>query len=147
MYGSGTGAVKVSGAGFRILSNSKKTVQYVEAPGKKSVTVPVSVKISGKEYRVTQIAANAFKGKKAVSVTVGANVARIQSGAFKGSKVRTLTIRSRKLTKSSVRGSLKGSKIKTVKVKTGNKSSCRKYRKKYKKIFTKKNAGRKVKIR
>ena len=62
----------------------------------------------------------------------------------------TVTVKqpkSKKLKKSSVKGSLKGSKIKTVQVKVGKKKDNKKYVKKYKKIFTKKNAGKKVKIR
>ena len=47
----------------------------------------------------------------------------------------------------SVKGSLKGSKIRNVKVKVGKKSVNRKYVKKYKKYFTKKNAGRKVSVK
>ena len=41
---------------------------------------------------------------------------------------------------------LKGSKIKTIQVKVGKKSVNRKYVKKYKKIFTRKNAGKKAKV-
>ena len=58
-----------------------------------------------------------------------------------------MTVRSRKLTGKSVKNSLKGSKIKTVKVRVGSKKLNKKYVKKYKKVFTKKNAGKKVKIR
>ena len=46
----------------------------------------------------------------------------------------------------SVRGSLKGSKVRKVKVKVGKKKVNKQYAKKYKKIFTKKNAGKKVKV-
>ena len=57
------------------------------------------------------------------------------------SKLKTIYIKyTTKLTKKSVKKSLKGSKVKTVKVK---KSKV----KKYKKFFTKKNCGRKVKVK
>jgi len=37
--------------------------------------------------------------------------------------------------------------VKTVKVKVGKKKTNKKYVKKYKKIFTKKNAGKKVRVK
>ena len=46
-----------------------------------------------------------------------------------------------------VKGSLKGSKVKTVQVKVGSKKLNKKYVKKYKKIFTKKICGKKVKVK
>ena len=46
-----------------------------------------------------------------------------------------------------VKRSLKGSKVKTIKVSLGKKSVNKKYVKMYKKIFTKKNAGRAVKVK
>ena len=56
-----------------------------------------------------------------------------------------LNYTSKKLKAGSVRKSLKGSKIKNVKIKvSGKKKTNRKYQKKYRKIFIKMNAGRKV---
>ena len=103
---------------------SSKTVSLIKAPNRASYTIPATVKINGKTFKVTGINAKAFKG----------------------TKVKTLTVKTKKLTKKSVKASLKSSKIKTVKIKVGKKKLNRKYVKKYKKIFTKKNAGRKVKI-
>lgn len=100
-------------------------VSLRKAPNKKSVTIPAAVAIRGKSFNVTGI----------------------NSDAFRGTKVKTLTVRTKLLTKSSVRGSLKGSKVKTVKVKVGKKKENKKYVKKYKKFFTKKNAGRKAKVK
>ena len=74
------------------------------------------------------------------------NFKKIRKNAFKRSKATKLIIRTRKLKKSTVKNSLKGSKIKTIQVKVGKKSVNRKYVKKYKKIFTRKNAGKKVKV-
>ena len=63
------------------------------------------------------------------------------SAFYKDSKLKTIYIKNTtKLTKSGVKKSLKGSSVKTVKVK---KSKV----KKYKKYFTKKNCGRKVKVK
>ena len=60
---------------------------------------------------------------------------------YKDKKLKTIKInKTTKLTKSGVKKSLKGSKVKTVKVK---KSKI----KKYKKYFTKKNCGRRVKVK
>ena len=81
------------------------------------------------------------------SITLGAKVKKIKKNAFKGTKIKTVTVKSKKLTKKSVKGSLKGSKVKTIKVKVGNKKANKKFVKKYKKIFTKKNAGKKVAVK
>jgi len=51
------------------------------------------------------------------------------------------------LTKGSVKGSLKGSKINKIQIRLGKASLNKKYIKKYKKIFSKKNAGKKVTIK
>nr|MCR5102950.1 leucine-rich repeat domain-containing protein [Eubacterium sp.] len=50
-----------------------------------SVTIPATVKINGKSYKVTAIEANAFKGnKKLKTVTIGKNITTIGKGAFSG---------------------------------------------------------------
>ena len=67
--------------------------------------------------------------------------------AFKGTKVKTLTVKTGKLTKRPVKASLKNSKVRTIKVNAGKKKLNKKYVKRYKKIFTKKNAGRKVTVK
>ena len=71
-----TKAKKVKGNYYKIISKSKKTVQYVK-PVKKniiSVTIPSSIKLNGKRYKVTGIVANAFKNcKKLKKVTIGTN--------------------------------------------------------------------------
>ena len=81
-------------------------------------------------------------------IVLGKKVKKISKGAFaKYKNVKTLTIKSKKLKKSTVKASLKKSKVKTVQVKVGNKKANKKFVKKYKKIFTKKNAGRKVTVK
>lgn len=78
---------------------------------------------------------------------IGKKVRKINKGAFnKYGNVTTLEVKSKKLKKKAVRGSLKGSAVTTVKVKVGGKKMNRKYVKKYRKIFTGKNAGKKVKV-
>ena len=123
------------------------TVAYTKAPNKKSVAVPATVTIEGKTFKVTQVNANAFKGSKIRTVTIGPNVTSIKKNAFKGSKATKLIVKSKLLKKASVKGSLKGSKVKTVQVKVGTKKVNKTYVKKYKKIFTKKNAGKKVTVK
>jgi hypothetical protein len=143
------GSQHTVGAGtYKISSAKNKTVTFVKAKATAaSIKVPASVKISGKTYNVNKIGTKAFKGSKAKKVTIGANVTTIQKNAFKGSKATTIIIKTKKLKKAKVKGSLKGSKVKTIKVKVGKKKANKKYVKKYKKIFTKKNAGKKVTVK
>ena len=137
----------VDGATVQVLSASAKTAVYVKAPNKKNVTVPATVSVNSQTLDVTQIGPKAFTGKKIRTVTIGKNVSKIMKNAFKGSKATKMIVKSKKLKKASVKGSLKGSKIKTVQVKVGKKKVNKQYVKKYKKIFTKKNAGRKVVVK
>ena len=111
--------------GSSYVVTSAGTVSLVRAKSRKSYTLPAAVNIEGKTFNVTGIAYNAFRG----------------------TKVRTLTVRTKGLTKASVRGSLRGSKVRTVKVKVGSKKENRSFVKKYKKMFTKKNAGKKVRVK
>lgn len=112
----------------------------------KSVKIGDTVKINGVKYKVTAVAADAFKGSKTENITLGKNIKSLAPGAFRGSKVKTITIKSKKLTKKSVKNSLKGCKAKkvTIRIKVGNKKLNKKYVAKYKKIFSKKNVGKKV---
>jgi len=138
---------KVSGNEFQVINAKAKTARMIKAKNAKSVSVPATVKVNGQTLKVTEIGAKAFTAKKIKSVTVSANVTKIAKNAFKGSKATKVTVKSKKLKKASVKGSLKGSKVKTVKVKVGNKKANKTYVKKYKKIFTKKNAGKKVTVK
>ena len=138
---------KVNGNTVKVISASAKAVAFTKAANKKSVTVPAAVKIKGKTFKVTQINANAFTGKKIRTVTIGKNVKSIKKNAFKGSKATKIILKTKLLKKAKVKGSLKGSKIKTIQVKIGKKSVNKTYVKKYKKIFTKANAGKKVAVK
>ena len=138
--------VTVEGNTYTVLSTSAGTVAFTKAKNTKRAIVPVSVKVDGKTYKVTQVNANAFTGSKIKSAVVNKNVKKIKKNAFKNSKAVQLIVKTKKLTKKSVKGSLKGSKIKKVVVKVGSKKANKKYVKKYKKYFTKKNAGKKVKV-
>ena len=100
-------------------------------------------KISG-GAKLKTIGSRAFIScAKLKSFSISSSVlSKIGSYAFSGDKsLKTLNIKkTTKLKKKSVKKSLKGSKIKTVKVK---KSKVRKY----KRYFTKKNCGRRVKVK
>ncbi|MGN0078677.1 MAG: leucine-rich repeat protein [Coriobacteriales bacterium] len=99
----------------------------------KSVTVPSTV---------TKIERSAFSGcKNLAKVTLPKSVKSIGANALYGTtKVKTLTINSKQLTKSGVKNALKGSSVTTVKVPKSKVAA-------YKKLFTKANAGKSVKVR
>ena len=69
-------------------------------------------------YKVTAVGAKAFSGfSKVKKLSIGANVVSIGSSAFQKCKaLKTLTVRSARLTKNGCKKALKGSSIKTVKV-------------------------------
>ena len=104
---------------------------------KKKITVPA--RIGG--CKITTIGTKAFKNcKKATSIVLPTTITKICKCAFQGSVVQTLTIKSKKLKKASVKGALTGAlKLKTIKVPKSKTKA-------YKKIFTKKIAGKKVKV-
>ena len=113
----GSGAAK---AIYKV--TGKNTVTYVKTKVKKSAkkaTVPATIKIKGKKYKITKIAKGAFKGHK---------------------KLKTVIVKAEGLTKKKVAGCFKGSSVKTVKV-------PKKLYKKYKKIFTKKITKSKAKVK
>lgn len=118
---------KYKGNTYKVTSNKKgsRKVMLVKAKNAKSVVIPASVPYCGYKYSVTKIKSKAFSKSKATKVT----------------------IKTKKLKKSTVKGSLKNSKVKTVRVLLGKKSLSSRYAKKYRKIFTKKNAGKKVTVK
>lgn len=72
---------------------------------------------------------------------------KLAKNAFAKSKATKLVIKTKLLKKKAVKGSLKKSKVKTIQVKVGKKKDNKKFVKKYKKIFTKKNVGKKPKVK
>ena len=140
--------VKKNGNTYKVTSVKSKTVAFTKANNAKNIIIPATVKLGdGKNYKVTTINANAFKGANIRSVVIGKNVRKINKNAFKGSKVTLVTIKTKLLKKVGVKGSLKGSKIKTLKIKIGTKTVNKKFVKNYKNIFTKANAGKKVTVK
>ena len=66
---------------------------------KTSVTIPASIKIKGKKYKVVSIGKQAFKSKsKMKKIVVGANVTKIGEKAFyKCKNLKNITIKTKKL--------------------------------------------------
>ena len=111
---------EVGGITYKVTSNKQAAVSLVKAPkSKSSVTIPATVKIKGKRYAVSGIA----------------------KGAFNGAKVKTLIVKTKRLTKQRVKGCFKGAKkLKVVKVPKAKKTA-------YTKIFKKANSGKFVTVR
>lgn len=109
-----------------------------------------SVKVGGSKVTAASIraaiAAAGGRNEYVTELVLGKGVKKISKKALKGTKVKTIVIKSKKLKKKSVKGSLKGSSVTKIKVKVGSKKTNKKYARKYKPYFTKKNAGRKVKV-
>lgn len=101
------------------------TASLLRAKNAKTINLPAKVTLGGKVYTVTGI----------------------KPGAFKGRKTKKLNIKTKRLSKNRVKASLRGSKIRTVKIKVGKKKVNKKFIKKYKKIFTKKNSGKKTSLK
>lgn len=141
-----TKAKKVKGNYYKIISKSKKTVQYEKPVNKNisSITIPAVVKINGKRYKVTGIAANAFKNcKRLKKVTIGTNINKIEKKAFYGcSSLKNIKVKTSKLTNSRIgRQAFKGIHKKAV-IKVPKRQL-----KTYKKILKTKGIGKKVKIK
>ena len=85
---------------------NNETVAYVSTANKtaSTLTVPDTVTVSGRKYKVTEIKANALKNnKKLKKVTIGKNIERIGKNAFSGCKnLKNVNIKTVKLTKKTV---------------------------------------------
>jgi hypothetical protein len=129
----------VSDEQVKALTDAEKNV--AEAAKAKITNVTVNVKTVNAKAVAAAIAKAGGDAKYVTTITLGTKVKKISASAFaKCPAAKTLVVKSKKLKKSSVKKSLKGSAVKTVKV-------PKKKLKAYKKIFTKKNAGKKVKVK
>ena len=95
------------GASYQVTSAAEKNPTVVYKGSKKqkaSVTIPDTVTIDKVTYKVSSIAANAFKNnKKLKKVVIGKNVTKIGKKAFYGcSKLKKITVKTTKLTKKNV---------------------------------------------
>ncbi|MBE5871866.1 MAG: hypothetical protein E7294_11485 [Lachnospiraceae bacterium] len=110
----------------------------------KTIEVPSVVTINGVTYEVTEIAAGAFKDNKSLTkIIIPKSTKRIGKYAFKGyKKLRTIIVKTTKLTQKTVAGKAFSGVGKKVKIKVPGKK-----KKAYIKLFRKKGLSKKVKIR
>lgn len=134
------------GASYQVTSAAEKNPTVVYKGSKKqkaSVTIPDTVTIDKVTYKVTSIAANAFKNnKKLKKVVIGKNVTKIGKKAFYGcSKLKKIMVKTTKLTKKNVgRQAFKGiHKKATFKVPKKKISS-------YRKVFRARGAAKTTKV-
>lgn len=128
---------------FRILPNP----DLEEAKAKKVKTVTVNTAVVTTKAINKAVKKKGGSRKYVTKIILGKKVRRISKSAFKNyKKTKTIVLKTRKLKKSYVKGALKGSKITKVQIRVGSKKLNTKYVKKYRKYFTKKNAGRKVTV-
>lgn len=133
-------------AKYQITNVDKKEVSFVKPVNKKAkkITVPDTVKIDGKTYKVTCVSSKTFSGaNKCKTIIIGKNVTSIKANAFSGCKnVKTIIFKTTKLTKKTVaKNAFKGiTKKTTIKVPKKKVSS-------YKKIFKSKGLSSKVKVK
>lgn len=133
---------KVGKLNYKIAADGTATVTGPAKKTDKSATVPAAVTVDGKSYKVTSIAANAFKNcKKLSSVTVGANVNKIGSKAFYNCKaLKKITVKS-SVIKSVGSKALKGTASKLT-IKVPKKKAAA-----YKKTFKGKGQSKKARIK
>ena len=134
------------GASYQVTSAAEKNPTVVYKGSKKqkaSVTIPDTVTIDKVTYKVTSIAANAFKNnKKLKKVVIGKNVTKIGKKAFYGcSKLKKITVKTTKLTKKNVgsqafKGIHKKAAFKVPKKKISS----------YRKVFRARGAAKTIKV-
>ena len=128
-------------------AKSPGTVTLVKAKNAGKIQVPATVKLAdGRTYKVTVVGKKAFRDRKIRKVIIGKNVKKLAAYAFAKSGCRTVILKTKLLKKASVKKCLKSSKVRKILVRAGNARTNRRVKKKYKKIFTRKNTGRKIKI-
>ena len=129
-------------------STARGTVTFTKSKNAKTVYVPKAVKLrDGRYYNVNIVAAKAFTPTRVRIAYIGANVTTLKPYALKGSRATKVFIKTKKLKKVNVKKSLTGSKVKYVVIRVGTKKANRTYTTKYKRFFTKANAGRKVTVK
>ena len=134
------------GASYQVTSAAEKNPTVVYKGSKKqkaSVTIPDTVTIDKVTYKVTSIAANAFKNnKKLKKVVIGKNVTKIGKKAFYGcSKLKKITVKTTKLTKKNVGSqAFKGIHKKVAFIVPKKKISS------YRKVFRARGAAKTIKV-
>lgn len=142
--GIAAGTAQITGTYDGKSLSAKMTV--IDPKTVKTVTVNSDDEVTKSTVRQA-IADACGEAKRVTSIVLGKDTWCIKKGAFKGlPKVKTLVIKTKNLIDYNVTGSLKGSKITTIKVSVGSKKANKKYVKRYKTVFSKANAGKKVKV-
>ncbi|MBU5429423.1 leucine-rich repeat protein [Kineothrix sp. MSJ-39] len=142
----GTKLTAKDGARYQVTSAAEKNPTVAYTGSKKqsaSVTIPATVTINNVTYKVTSIAANAFKNnKKLKKVVIGKNITKIGKKAFYGcSKLKNITVKTTKLTKKNVgsqafKGIHKKAAFKVPKKKISS----------YRKVFKARGASKTIKV-
>lgn len=137
-----------SATASQLAAAKKDLAAAKKALAKKTTTVTVNTsKVTSSSIKSAIAKAGGDK-KYVKTIVLGKKVKSISKGAFKSyTKVKTVTAKTKKLTKKSVKGSLKSSKVTTVKVSVGSSKTNKTYKAKYTKAFAKANSGKKVKVK
>lgn len=104
---------------YKVSSSTEVSFAGLKSSKTTKVSIPSTVKIGGKSFKVTSVANKALKGKTVTSVTIGKNVKTIGTSAFeKCSKLKNVTVKStvlKKVGKSAFKGINAKAKIKVPK--------------------------------
>lgn len=136
------GSVFTVGANrYKITNSSEVSFAGIKSEKEKKVSVPATVKIGWKTFKVTSVSEKAlYRNTKVTSVVLGTNIKKIDSRSFFGcKKLGIISIRSKKLKsvgKNAFQGIKPTAEIKVPKEKWGT----------YKKLLRNKGQGRKVQI-
>lgn len=84
--------------------------------------------------------------KHARTYILGKRVQVIEKRSFEGCRAKTLVVKTKKLTKKSIKGSLNRSGFTTVRIAVGSRAQNLKYGRIYKNAFSKSNVGKKVTV-
>ncbi len=139
---------KASNGIYKVTStkSNNRTAMYKKPKNKNAtkIIVPATIKISGKTYKVTAIANNAFKkSKKLKTVKLSSNIKKIGKNAFIGCKqLKKLVIKSKKLTSKTIgKNAFKGIPAKATVDVPNSKIKA------YKKLLRSKGLNKKAKIK
>lgn len=106
---------------YKVTSVAKKTAEVVGIKNKKSarITVYNTVKLGTENYKITSVAASAFKNtKRATSAVIRGSVETIGNNAFSGcTKLKKVTVNSTRLKKIGSRAFYNCKKLKTITIK------------------------------
>lgn len=125
-------AVDATDVPAQVTTTAKGEATISKFTDKKATKATIdTVTVNGVEYKVTEIKANAFKGTKVKTVSLGENVAKVGKNAFSGAKsLKTVTLANKKVTVSSkaFSGLSKSAKAK-ITIKVNSKISKKDYAK------------------